>query len=174
MNCRKVQALIPLAVGNEIPTARVSVVKAHLEKCPRCQQEYQSFRLAIMKTKEWLTEDRKDWEEGQWQQAVQQAIREVKSEVFPLAPRPFKKVWAYVMMAVLVAALGLLFVIGPSFIQDEEASGPGLAAENQVQVFKSLAERPEQDVISMTLVSKESGLKIVWFFDKNFDLEEKK
>ncbi len=29
----------------------------------------------------------------------------------------------------------------------------------------------EQDVVSVTMVSQETGLQIVWFFDKNFDYE---
>ena len=28
-----------------------------------------------------------------------------------------------------------------------------------------------QDVVSMTMVSQETGLQIVWFLDKNFDYE---
>lgn len=173
MKCKKVQSLLPLMVGDEIPLAKGSAIKAHLKKCSRCRQEYQSCMLAIEKTKEWLAEDRKDWEENQWQRAVQMAVSEVKPEVSPLAPWPFKKGWAYALMAVLVTALGLLFVIRPSFIQDEMTSSPGKEASNQLQVFQNLAERPEQDTISMTMISRESGLKIVWFLDRNFNLEVK-
>ncbi len=173
MRCKKVQSLLPLLAGDEIPLAKVTAVKAHLEKCSCCQQEYQSCMRAIEKTKEWLAEDRKDWEESQWQRAVQKAVSKVKPEVSPLAPWPFKKGWAYALVAVLVTALGLLFVIRPSFIQDEMTSGPGMEASSQLQVFQRLAERPEQDIISMTMVSRESGLKIVWILNRNFDLEVK-
>jgi len=31
---------------------------------------------------------------------------------------------------------------------------------------------PEQKIISMTIVSRDTGLKIVWFFNKNFEWEE--
>jgi hypothetical protein len=31
----------------------------------------------------------------------------------------------------------------------------------------------QQEIITMTLVSHETGLKIVWFFNKNFNLEVK-
>jgi hypothetical protein len=31
---------------------------------------------------------------------------------------------------------------------------------------------PSQDIVSMTLVSKETGLKVQWFLNRNFKLEE--
>ena len=101
-----------------------------------------------------------------------QEIIDKKHEVSPLVPWPFKKAWAYALMAVLAVALTLLFVIRPSIIQKQR----GLESEKvtQAQLFRSFRDKPDQDVISMTMVSKETGLKIVWFFNKNFELEDKK
>ena len=33
-------------------------------------------------------------------------------------------------------------------------------------------ESPSQDIVSMTLVSQETGLKIQWFLNRNFKLKE--
>jgi hypothetical protein len=38
--------------------------------------------------------------------------------------------------------------------------------------YLEVAGMKKQEVVSMTMVSKETGLKIVWFFNKNFNLEE--
>lgn len=163
MNCKKVRRLLPLMVGSEIPQSKFQALKAHLEKCPRCQHEYNSCIQSFKKTKEWLTKDKMDWEETEWQQAVRNAIREKPHKVLPLVPWPFRKAWAYALMAVFTVVFTFL-IIRPSFIKEELEPGTEVLAENE----------SKQNVISMIMVSKETGLKIVWFFNKNFELEENK
>jgi len=159
--------------GSEIPESKILSLQAHLKKCPDCQREYDSYLLSLEKTKEWLAKDRKDWEESDWQQALQRAIKDKKPEVMPLIPWPFKKVWAYSLMGMLVVALALFFIIRPSIIQKKMGLGSEKFTQEQAQLFRSSPEESEQEVVSMTLVSKETGLKIVWFLNKNFELEVK-
>ena len=172
MNCKKVKRLLSLIVGSEIPPSKTSAIKAHLEKCPECQHEYDSYILFLEKTKEWLARDRKDWEDREWQGAVQKAIKEGKHEVTPFVLWPVKKAWAYALMGVLAAALALLFVVRPSFIEKEKAPGSEVLTQTWAQLSGALLEESQQDAISMTIVSKETGLKIVWFFNRNFKLED--
>jgi len=113
MKCKKVRRLLPLMAGGDLPSSQISAVKTHLERCPECQHEYDAYILSLEKTKEWLEKDRKDWEESEWQRAVQNAVMQRKPEVSPLAPWPFQKAWAYVMMGILAAALTLLLVVNP-------------------------------------------------------------
>ncbi len=48
-----------------------------------------------------------------------------------------------------------------------------MIAKRKVQSVKMEKKtEPEQTMISMTIVSEETGLKIVWFFNKNFEWEE--
>jgi hypothetical protein len=61
-------------------------------------------------------------------------------------------------MAVLAAAL-TVWITRP--LPDAGDPGPLLTAS-----------APAQDVVSMTLVSKESGLKVQWFLNRNFNLKE--
>lgn len=173
MNCKKIQRLLPVMVGSEIPGSKISAVKAHLEKCPECRHEYESYILSLEKTKEWLKKDRKDWEDREWQQIIQKAVRDKEPEVSALAPWPFKKAWAYALMAVFAIAFALL-VIWPSFDKEEITLGTRMLAESQMELFRSFEDKSKQEIISMTMVSKETGLKIVWFFNKNFELEDKK
>jgi len=173
VNCKKVRRLLPLMAGSEVPKSKVLSLKAHLEECPKCREEYDSYLLSLEKTKEWLAKDRIDWEESDWQQALKRAIKDKKPEVAPLFPWPFKRVWAYSLIGVLVVALTLLFIIRPSIIQKKMGLGSEKFTQEQAQLFRSSPEESEQEVVSMTLVSKETGLKIVWFLNKNFELEVK-
>ena len=173
MNCKKVRRLLPLMAGSEIPKPKILSLKTHLEECSKCRQEYDSYVLSLEKAKEWLAKDRKDWEESDWQQALQRAIKDKKPEVTPLVPWPFKKVWAYSFIGMLVVALILLFIIRPSIMQKKMGLGSEKFTEEQAQLLRSFQEESEQDVVSMTIVSKETGLKIVWFLNKNFELEVK-
>ncbi len=157
MNCKKIRDLLPLMMGPEIPHSKVSAVNAHLEKCPECRCEYDAYVLSLEKTKEWLEEDGKDWEDWEWQAVLQGAKKEKAPKVSPLVPWPFQKAWAYALMAVCAVVL-TLFVVRPSFIEEGTGAGERMLAQ--------------QEVIPMTIISQETGLKIVWFFNKNFELKE--
>ena len=157
MNCKKIRRLLPLMMGPEIPHSKAAAVNAHLEKCPECRREYDVYILSLEKTKEWLKEDSKDWEDWEWQAALQGVNKDKAPKALPLVPWPFQKVWAYALMAVCVVVL-TLFVVKPSFIEEGTGAGERMLAQ--------------QEVIPMTIISKETGLKIVWFFNKNFELKE--
>lgn len=157
MNCKKIRSLLPLMMGPEIPHSKVVAVNAHLDKCPECRREYDAYVLSIEKTKEWLKEDSKDWEDWEWQAVLQGVKKEKAPKASPLVPWPFQKAWAYALMAVCVVVL-TLFVVRPSFFEEGTGTGERMPAQ--------------QEVVSMTIVSQETGLKIVWFFNKNFELKE--
>ena len=157
MKCKKARRLLPLLVGSDIPHSKGAAVRAHLEECPECRSEYETYVLSLEKTKEWLKEDSKDWEDWEWQAVLRGVRKEKVPKASPFAPWPFQKAWAYALMAVFAVALAL-FVIKPSFIGEGTGAGERMPAQ--------------QEVVSMTMVSKETGLKIVWFFDRNFELKE--
>jgi len=173
MNCKKVQPLLPLVIGSELSQSKILAIKSHLRKCSKCQQEYDSYILSLEKTKEWLAKDKRDWEDWEWLRAIQNALKKEPSGVSSLTPWPFKKSWAYALMAVLAIAL-TLFVVRPYFIREEIASESKMITESQRQPSVSFFDKSQQEIISMTIVSKETGLKIAWFLNKNFELKEKK
>ncbi len=171
MNCKRTQRLLPLLVGSELPQSRISAVKAHLERCRKCRIEYDAYLLSLEKTKEWLEEVRQDWNEREWQEALRRATGKKEPKALSLAPWPFKKAWAYAMMAVFAFLLSL-FLIRPSFIKQKMEPETGAIAGLKQEPEK-MRKESQQDIISMTLVSHETGLRIVWFFNKNFELEVK-
>ncbi len=171
MKCKKVQRWLPLMAGSDLSVSKAEAVKAHLIECPECQREYDALILSREKMKEWLQEDRKEWEETEWQQAVRKAVGEKTPAFSPLASWPFKKGWAYAMMGVLVVVLTIIFVIKP-FPVGETTLDSEMLARTQAQLLGSAFEESPQDVVRMTMVLPETGQKIVWFFDKNFELED--
>ena len=173
MNCKKVQRWLPLMAGSDLSESKAEEVQAHMAECPECQREYDAFILSFEKMKEWLETERKDWDETEWQQAVQKATGEKESALSPLAPWPFKIGWAYAMMGVLAVALTMIFVLRPFHVEEGTALDSEIFARTQAQLFGSAFEESQQEVVRMTMVLPETGQKIVWFFDKNFELEAK-
>jgi hypothetical protein len=147
--------------GSELPESQIPPVQAHLEKCPRCQEEYKKYLWLVDQTRGWLTADKIGWEERDWQKAVGSVLDQVPERSTALVPWPFRKTWAYALMVGVILLLTIL-VLRPPFVKQI-----GLTPK-----YGDVVEIKEQEVVSMTMVSKETGLKIVWFFNKNFNLEE--
>lgn len=159
MKCRKVTHLIPLLAGSDLPAKTIAKVQNHLQYCRSCQKEYTEYQGIIQQTREWLAQERKDWEEAEWKKTVQAAIEKADEKRSWLVPWPFKRGWAFVLMTASAILLSLL-VLHPSLVKDKMR---GIVSVSAVE------SRPE--IVSMQLVSKETGLKISWFFHKDLKLE---
>jgi hypothetical protein len=150
-------------VGSELPARKNEEIKAHLQICPHCMREYESYLLSFQKTKEWLERSQEDWQEEEWQDMIQKAIH---GEEFVPSLRSrwrFRRAWAYALMAGAIVILSL-FIIRFSIFRDKIGWGAKEEADLAIQ----------QESISMTMVSQETGLRIVWFFNKNFELKEER
>lgn len=176
MRCRKIIKQLPLLAGEEFPPEKAREIHAHLDDCLRCRKEYEAYRHAVKTARAWMASERRDLPEEDWHRMIQQAVQEASVHetrpIAPLVPWPFSRAWAVVLMAFIVLA-GALMVIRPSLLQD---------IRHTAQAVLRLQEREEpgmpvlgeQDVIAMTLVSKEAGVEIKWIFNKHFDLREEK
>ncbi len=165
MTCRKVRQLVSLAAGGDLPGRRARAFRAHLDACPGCRAELGRFGADLAA----IAAAAKaagvgDWREPEWSALMAR----VRSEAAGAGPQTARRRpigrwprWAPASALGAVAGLALLFAIvgGPGPERAAPAgSEPGLASEAQ-----------SQDVLTMTMVSPETGLQIVWFFDKNFD-----
>ena len=159
MNCQKVIRLIPLYAGLDLPTKTKAAVQAHLQNCLSCQQEYSEYKSIIQQTREWWAQERKDWGEAEWKKNVQTAVEKAEEKQRWLVPWPFKKGWAFVLMTASAILLSFL-VLHPSFVKDNLGRTPTLSALES-----------QSEIVSMKIVSKETGLKINWFFHKDLILE---
>jgi hypothetical protein len=163
MRCQKIQRLLPLLAGSELPESQISKVKGHLDGCLHCQREYEKYTFLVNQTREWLAEDRIGWEEQKWLETVRSAVAQGSKKKTALIPWPFSRALAYALMAGVMLLL-IILVVRPPFVEQI-----GLTPK-----YRDVTAVKQQEVISMTMVSKETGLKIVWFFNKNFNLEENK
>jgi predicted anti-sigma-YlaC factor YlaD len=162
MKCKKIQRMLPLLAGSELPESQIPSVKSHLEGCSLCQEEYEKYAFLVEQTRKWLAEDKVEWEEKEWRKTIQSVVNQGIRRKISLVPWPFPKAWAYALMAGVMLLLTIL-VIRPPFVKQI-----GLTPR-----YMDVVGTKKQEVVSMTMVSRETGLKIVWFFNKNFNLEEK-
>ncbi len=172
MKCRKIRRLLPLLAGSELPEKDIPVVRSHLEGCRLCQAEYEKFVRLVQETRKWFEEAKVEWEEKDWQKTVQTAIKKGSYRRIPLELWPFRKGWAYALMAGVMLMVSAL-VIRPPFVKHIGLT-PRYPDVAGMEMLTGSGAQTEQEMVSMTMVSKETGLQIVWIFNKNFDLEEKK
>jgi anti-sigma factor RsiW len=152
MTCRKAKKALPLLAGSDLPPGNERKVLAHLQGCSTCREELAEYRRALGRVRAAAQEEGvKDWTGAEWQ-ALMAAIAASRpgrrGPAFGLRPR-----WALAsgLAAVAVLAATVLIFKDASFRQREAGSVPG------------------PDVVSVTMVSQETGLQVVWFLNKNFD-----
>jgi len=166
MTCRKVRKLIPLIAGDDLRPGLARAVRAHIDACPGCRAELEGFRAALAEVKSAAkAEGLPEWGEGEWNALMARVAAEAKGTgnvPTGAGARAFAPRWA--AASVLGAAIGLavLSVLfrGPSPRPETTPGDSGMVIAS---------ENPQQDRVSITMVSPESGLQVVWFLDKNFD-----
>jgi len=152
MTCRKAKKLMPLYAGDDLRPRLTQAVRAHIDTCPSCRKELGEYRQALTSLKAAAkAESVPDWSEGEWRALAAQFKPSFQTTARPgFLARPR---WA--AASVLGAFLGLtvltmLFKDGNLGRRETSAAG-------------------EPSVVSLTLVSQETGLQVVWFLDKNFE-----
>jgi hypothetical protein len=170
MKCRKVQRLLPLLAGAELPESKIPSVRAHIEECSRCRKDYEKYAILVSQTRAWFAENKTEWQEQEWQRVVRTAIEQGTEKKTAMVPWPFPKVWAYALMASVMFLMTVLIVRPP--VVERTGLGPGYTEMARMEKPGGMEKMEEQEVVSMTMVSRETGLKIVWVFNKNFNLEE--
>lgn len=167
MTCRKIRRLLPLAAGDDLGPRRARAVRTHLEACPDCRRELEAFRAALEEAKaEARREAVPEWGGGEWRALMARVAdpagerRPAESGAGRRLPRPR---WA--AASALGAVIGLAVL---TFLFRAPVPGPERTTANAGLSLEAAAPR-EQDVVSVTMVSPETGLQVVWFFDRNFD-----
>jgi len=167
MTCRKALKLMALAAGGDLGPRQARALRAHVEACPGCRKELEALRAALRAFRT-AAEDEgvPDWTEGEWKALMVRAAAgperagQTSRGVVRPGPRPR---WAAASALGALMAIAVLFAIlrGP-------VPGPGRTPTNAGLSLEAAAPKG-QDVVSVTMVSRETGLQIVWFFDKEFD-----
>ena len=157
MNCRKAQKWLSLYSGGDLPIRKSRKIEIHIQNCGSCGRELQAFQKSLNTARNLMRDSSVLGSQAAWDRALvrAQAPRSRDRVLFSVKP-----VWTYAALAVLAAALTFL-VVKPL---------PDLESYSLNQAVSASAS--SQDVISMTLVSKETGLKVQWFLNRNFSLKE--
>ena len=167
MTCRKVRKLIPLAAGDDLRPRPAAAVRAHVAACPACRAELESFRAALAGIRSVAkAEGVADWTESEWRSIMARAGAEAKRA----GQAPVRAGQARVP-----APLGRRVRAG----RPHRPGRPGRALPGPVAASGRDDGSPDarssppgpaaQDKLTMTIVSPETGLQIVWILDRNFD-----
>lgn len=173
MNCKRIRKYLPLYLGTDLTPKKAEAARAHLDTCAECQREYEKYLRSLKLARNWLSESQVEWREGEWSRTVQKVTSEKTKILAGFAPWPFKKGWAFALMGAVVVML-IFFVTRPLFLGLEDFRGQTTLAKRYPQQQENAAIKSSQEVVSMTMVSKETGLKVIWILNKNFNLEENK
>lgn len=157
MNCRKVRKFLPLHAGGDLPPRRAARLEVHLGGCADCRQELESLKAARARLREAAAaEPLPGWSEAEWKALMARATAaRIERRPRALVTRPK---WALAAGTVGVALLAVALLVTGVF-KTAPAPAPGLAGGGV------------QDVLSVTLVSPDTGLQVVWVFNRNFDLK---
>jgi anti-sigma factor RsiW len=171
MNCRRAKRLMPFYAGNDLSAGRTRSVGAHLASCPDCRRELEEYRRALGTVRAAAqAEAAPDWSDGEWRAVVARAVkggrggRKKRAAVRGPILRPRWAVAAGAAAALVVAAGMLLWQ--NTGIRPGPAAAVRAAGERGLRLAE---DPPAQDVVSVTLVSQETGLQVVWFFHKDFE-----
>ncbi len=171
MNCRTAKRLMPLYAGSDLSARRMRSVGAHLDSCPACRQELEEYRRALGVVRAAArAENAPDWSDGEWRAVVARAVEDGQGgrEKRAAVRRPI--LWP--RWAVAAGTAAALVVTAVMLLWQNTGIRPGPAAAVRAAGERGLRlaeDPPAQDVVSVTLVSQETGLQVVWFFHKDFE-----
>ncbi len=152
MTCRKAKKLMPLYAGGDLRPRLMTAVRAHVDSCPACWKELAEYRESLSRLKAAAkAESVPDWSEGEWRDLAARfkpTVTTTERPGFLARPR-----WA--AASVLGVFLGLAVL---TMLFKDGNLGP-----------RKTSSAGEPSVVSLTLVSQETGLQVVWFLDKNFE-----
>ena len=168
MRCTKAGKLGALLAGNELSAKKTAQVRTHLEKCADCRRAADETERALKAAKAMArAEEAGDWTAAEWRTLLKNIMAEKPAGKTVWAGGPLKPVLAGALALFLVVAGGFLF-LGRSPDKTNARNALRATAQNSArQAFPS----GNPDVSSVTIVSKKTGLKIIWFYNKNFEGE---
>jgi len=165
MNCKKAKRWIPLAAGKDLSAGKAAAVEEHLRACDTCRREAAEIERALRAAKALAGADIvQDWSDAEWRRLIENATAAKVERKNPLAGLSLKP-------ALAGAAALVLLALGSYLVLRKPAATPVTqAALNPPAIAEIVPQEPavKPEVASKTIVSKQTGLKIIWFYNKNF------
>jgi hypothetical protein len=166
MTCRAARKAIPLWIGHDLPARKTDRVRVHLKTCTACRRESIALEQARNAAKSLAdAAESPDWSDAQWR-SLMAAVRasEPGRKKFILRPT-FAPILAAALV-VLIAGGGTLLLL-----KKPPERSSAAAAQTFLEPPGPLLPKPSgQSMVSVIYVSKETGLKLVWYFNRDFDV----
>jgi anti-sigma factor RsiW len=175
MNCHETKNSRLLFLDGELPARKARRLRKHLESCPVCRTELKELESALEGLRTVAREEERDWTESEWHSLVARVTAEPVRRRRPVFRGSPRLAWAFGI--VFFFLVGLAVVLFKPVFKDVLSPLPGerVSASPAGLSLAGAAEEPlSQNRLSVTLVSKESGLRVYWYFNKNFNWEEEK
>jgi anti-sigma factor RsiW len=175
MNCRETKNARLLFLEGELPVRKARRLKKHLESCPVCRTELKEFESALDGLRAAAHEEERDWTDSEWSSLLARVTAQPIRGRRPVFRRNPRLAWAFGILFFCLVALSIVLfkpvfknAVSPLPGERVPTSSAGASAAGAVE------EPLSQNRLSVTLVSNESGLRVYWYFNKNFDWEEEK
>ncbi len=178
MTCRRTRRLLPLFAGGDLPERRARRVQIHVETCADCRRELEEYQRAVRVVADAVrVTPAGDWTPGEWRAVMDRVAKEKREprDRAAAAPAPASKwVPAFASAATVVVVVAISLLLKDSPIKTA-GTQPGPGMTNQQSASKkggpaaAAQDSSKQDVLTMTLVSPDTGLQVVWVFNRDFD-----
>jgi len=199
MNCGRTRRLLPLFAGGDVPGRKARHVRKHLETCAECRRELEEYRKARSVVADAVRGTPVgDWTPGEWRAVMNRIADEKRAPRGKSVSTAGAPKWApaFASAATLIVVVAVSLLLKDSPIKTA-GTQPGLSAGERASLAREsgegllgvaapgMANQPsasrrggptaaapdssKQDVLTMTLVSPDTGLQVVWVFNRNFD-----
>lgn len=160
MRCKRIQKRLPLFAGGDLTGKKQDQTRRHLMNCHQCKEEYNLFRMSQAGARGGMRPQRISWDEGIWKGFIEKAVK--SPGLRPMFAYPKARLLKIPVAALLVPAIFLgifLLVIRPD-------AGTSRFSNQHLNLGVG------QKSVAITFLSRKTGVKIKWFLNKNFNLEE--
>ena len=168
MSCRRIDKLLPLYAGGDLPAKKAAKVRAHADACPSCRREIDGLRAALDATKALARADELgEWRETDWRALMRSVASAKTAAKRPFAPFALRPV-AVGALALLLVAAGALFLLRKPAGRTVALQAASSAAAPRASTATAGPEKPKPTVLR--IVTKDGQLKVIWPFDSDFNL----
>ncbi len=176
MTCGRTRRLLPLFAGGDLPERKARRVREHVETCAECRREIEEYQRAVRVVADAVrVTPARDWTPGEWRAVMDRVAKEQREPRDRAAAAPASKwVPAFASAATIVVVVAISLLLKDSPIKTA-GTQPGPGMTNQQSASKkggpaaAAPDSSKQDVLTMTLVSPDTGLQVVWVFNRNFN-----
>lgn len=185
MQCKQINKLLPLLVGDELTGKEQRLVRQHLAECESCSREYEKLKAAVSLFSESLQAKSTDISDELWEgflSQIQEPIIRPSRKLFPIEfgylllqtqkllmarKRRFALAVAGIAVAVSIA---LLLLLRQSPLPPQTAPPDQQITDQNAEQIPIVERVNKPNVTVLTFETSNPHIKIVWFFDEDLKI----